>query len=190
MPIALNQIPNILTVLRILLVIPFALSVYYDHFRQALLIFFVAGLSDGVDGFLARQFNWKSRFGAIADPLADKLLLITAYLALAMSGELPWWLTLMVLGRDVLIVLGALSYHFFIGPYDIKPSWAGKTCTLIQIVFVLAVIMSLAELPMPDWVLQRGQSLVTTITLFSGIHYYVVWGRRGWREKHESGESS
>lgn len=181
--IAANQIPNLLTIMRILLVIPFAMSVYSAQYMQALVLFFVAGLSDGVDGFLARQFNWKSRFGAIADPLADKLLLVTAYLMLALTDQIPMWLLYLVIGRDILILAGALGYHFFISHYDIKPSWLGKTCTMLQIVYVLLVMMSLADLPMPLWAVSNGLWLIGLITLLSGVHYYLVWGIKAYRYK-------
>lgn len=180
--LALNQIPNILTILRIILIVPFALSVYQGAYEMALLIFFVAGLSDGIDGFLARQFNWKSRFGAIADPLADKLLLVTAYVMLAWTAQIPLWLTIAVLARDLVIVIGALIYHYFISHYEIKPSWLGKTCTMIQIVYALAVIIQLAGLPMPTEVVEQGVWLVALITISSGLHYVGLWTFRGWKQ--------
>lgn len=175
-----NQIPNILTIMRILLIVPFAIFVYHHQYIEALVVFFFAGLSDGVDGFLARQFHWKSRFGAIADPLADKLLLITAYVMLAWTGQIPVWLVALVLGRDLVIVSGALVYHFFISHYEISPSWFGKSCTLIQIVYVLVVIVKSAEIPMPERVVSDGLWLVAAITLISGLHYVAVWTWRGW----------
>ncbi len=163
--------------------VPFAVSLYQGQYLTALILFFVAGLSDGVDGFLARQFNWRSRFGAIADPLADKLLLVTAYVMLTLTSQIPDWLLSIVIGRDILIVVGALYYHYFISHYDVQPSWLGKSCTFIQIVYVLALIMSLASLPMPDWAIDYGIFIVATITLASGLHYTVVWGVRGSKEK-------
>lgn len=181
--LALNQIPNILTVLRILLILPFALSVYESLYTQALIIFFIAGLSDGVDGFLARQFNWKSRFGAIADPLADKLLLITAYVMLMWTDQLPGWLLVLILGRDLIIVVGALLYHYFVSHYEIKPSLLGKACTLLQIVYVLTLMISLAGWPMPLWAIDYGLYLVAFITSLSGIHYLVSWGLKAYRYK-------
>ena len=188
--IPVNQIPNMLTVIRILLVIPFAMSVYSAHYLQALVLFFVAGLSDGVDGFLARHFNWKSRFGAIADPLADKLLLVTAYVMLAWTQQIPMWLLYLVIGRDVLILAGALGYHFFISHYDIKPSWLGKTCTMVQIVYVLLVMMSLANLPMPQWAVSEGLKVVGLITLVSGAHYYIVWGVKAFNFKKSTNHNN
>lgn len=184
--ISASQIPNILTVIRILLILPFALAVYASLYKEALVIFFIAGLSDGVDGFLARQFNWKSRFGAIADPLADKLLLITAYIMLVWTQQLPLWLLMLILGRDLLIVLGALLYHYFVSHYEIKPSILGKACTLFQIVYVLALMIDLAGWPMPDWSIEYGLYLVAFITAISGIHYVLAWGFKAWRLKNKS----
>lgn len=186
--IALNQIPNILTIIRIILIVPFAISVYNGAYHTALLLFFIAGLSDGVDGFLARQFNWKSRFGAIADPLADKLLLITTYVMLAWTEQLPVWLVVGILARDMVIVIGALSYHYFISHYEIKPSWLGKTCTMVQIVYALAVIVKLAGFPMSELVVEYGMWLVALVTFLSGAHYILVWGSRGLKQiKNDSG---
>ena len=175
-----NQIPNVLTIIRIILIVPFALFVWEHKYIEALVVFFFAGLSDGVDGFLARQFNWKSRFGAIADPLADKLLLITAYIMLALTGQIPVWLVCLILGRDLIIVFGALSYHYFISHYEIKPSIFGKACTMSQIIYVLVVIVKLAEIPMPESVVSNGLWVVAGVTVFSGLHYMGVWTLRGW----------
>jgi len=180
--ISVRQIPNILTLLRIALIVPFAIFVYRGAYLEALIVFFVAGLSDGVDGFLARQFNWKSRFGAIADPLADKLLLITAYIMLAWTQQLPLWLTVVVLARDLIIVAGALVYHYLVSRYDIKPSLLGKLCTLVQIVFALALIIKLAGFPMPDFVVEWGVWCVFGVTLVSGLHYVLSWGAQGWQQ--------
>ena len=178
--LVLRQIPNILTVLRIILSLPFAWCVYKGFYFNALIIFFIAGLSDGIDGFLARQFDWKSRFGAIADPLADKLLLITAYIMLVWTGYLPVWLLILILGRDLFIVVGALFYHYLVSYYEIKPSIFGKACTLIQIVYVLAIMISLSGWPMPLLVIHYGLYLVALITLISGIHYSISWGRKAY----------
>lgn len=180
--LALNQIPNILTILRIVLIAPFALAVYDGNYSLALIIFFVAGLSDGIDGFLARQFNWKSRFGAIADPLADKLLLVTAYVMLAWVEQIPFLLMIAVLARDLVILCGALIYHYFISHYEISPSWLGKTCTMTQIVYVLGVVVELAGFPMVEWLDSYGHWVVALITILSGVHYLLVWSMRGWHE--------
>lgn len=171
-------IPNALTFLRILLIVPFAMALYRQSYAVALAVFFVAASTDALDGFLARHFGWHSRLGAIADPLADKALLITAYLMLTWTGVLPQWLFWLVLGRDLLIVAGALAFHYGIGRFDMKPSMAGKTNTLIQILVALAIIILLAGFPMQPWVLEVGIWLVAVSTVVSGLHYCIVWSRR------------
>ncbi|MBW0149486.1 CDP-alcohol phosphatidyltransferase family protein [Marinobacter arenosus] len=176
-------IPNALTFLRILLIAPFAGGLLSENYRLALLIFVVAAATDAFDGFLARHFNWRSRFGAIADPLADKALLLTAYLMLTLTGVLPVWLFVLVLGRDFLIVVGALAYHYGIGRFDMQPSIPGKLNTFIQILVVLAIIVLLAGLPMQPWVLDAGILLVAVSAVFSGLHYVLVWGVRAWRAR-------
>ncbi|KAA1174006.1 CDP-alcohol phosphatidyltransferase family protein [Marinobacter salinexigens] len=176
-------IPNALTFMRIVLIVPFAGALLSGSYRVALVIFVVAAITDGFDGFLARHFNWRSRFGAIADPLADKALLITAYLMLTITSVLPIWLFLLVLGRDLLIVSGALAYHYGIGRFDMQPSIPGKLNTLIQILVVLAIIILLAGLPMQPWVREVGILLVAGSAVVSGGHYVLVWGLRAWRAK-------
>ena len=176
-------IPNALTFVRIVLVVPFAVALLAAQYRLALVIFFVAAATDAFDGFLAREFDWRTRLGAIADPLADKVLLIAAYLMLTLTGVLPYWLFWLVLGRDLLIVIGGVAYHYGIGRFDLQPSLAGKFNTLIQILVVLAIIVLLAGLPMMPWVIEFGIVLVALSALTSGAHYLVVWGLRAWRAK-------
>ncbi|TGN41939.1 CDP-alcohol phosphatidyltransferase family protein [Marinobacter confluentis] len=174
-------IPNALTFLRILLVVPFAIALWSMEYRAALVIFFIAAVTDAFDGFLAREFDWRTRVGAIADPLADKALLISAYLMLTLTGVLPHWLFWLVLGRDLIIVGGGLAYHYGIGRFDMQPSLAGKCNTLVQVLVALAIIVLLAGLPMQLWVIDVGIWLVAVSTLASGAHYLWVWGMRAWR---------
>ncbi|MDF0752517.1 CDP-alcohol phosphatidyltransferase family protein [Marinobacter sp. 71-i] len=178
-------IPNALTFVRILLIAPFAAALMAKEYRFALIIFFVAAATDAFDGFLARHFNWRTRLGAIADPLADKALLITAYLMLVLTGVLPPWLFWLVLGRDILIVCGGLVYHYSVGRFDMQPSLPGKFNTLIQILVALAIIILLAGLPMQPWVVEVGILLVTASAIFSGAHYIGVWSLRAWRTKRQ-----
>ncbi|MDX1757457.1 MAG: CDP-alcohol phosphatidyltransferase family protein [Marinobacter sp.] len=178
-----NWIPNALTFLRVALIIPFAVALWREEYGLALVVFAVAAASDACDGFLARQYDWRSRVGAIADPLADKALLITAYLMLTLTGVLPVWLFALVLGRDVLIVVGGLAYHYGIGRFDMQPSLLGKFNTLVQILVVLAIIILLANLPMFSWIIEVGIALVAVTAIVSGAHYVLVWGMRAWRAK-------
>ena len=176
-------IPNALTLLRILLVLPFAVALLATEYRIALVIFFVAAATDALDGFLAREFDWRTRLGAIADPLADKVLLIAAYLMLTLNGVLPYWLFWLVLGRDLLIVSGGLVYHYCIGHFDLQPSLPGKLNTLIQILVALAIMVLLAGLPMMPRVIEFGIVLVAVSALLSGGHYLLVWGLKAWRAR-------
>ncbi|MBJ7278171.1 CDP-alcohol phosphatidyltransferase family protein [Marinobacter salarius] len=178
-------IPNALTFLRILLIAPFAAALMAKEYRFALVIFFLASATDAFDGFLARHYNWRTRLGAIADPLADKALLITTYLMLAVTGVLPAWLFWLVLGRDLLIVCGGLAFHYGVGRFEMQPSLPGKLNTLIQILVALAIIILLADLPMQPWVMDVGILLVAASAIFSGAHYIGVWSLRAWRAKRQ-----
>lgn len=178
-------IPNALTFLRILLIAPFAAALMAKEYRFALVIFFLASATDAFDGFLARHYNWRTRLGAIADPLADKALLITAYLMLVLTGVLPAWLFWLVLGRDLLIVCGGLAFHYGVGRFEMQPSLPGKLNTLIQILVALAIIILLADLPMQPWVMDAGILLVAASSIFSGAHYIGVWSLRAWRTKRQ-----
>lgn len=174
----LRHLPNALTIARCVLTIPMTWLLLEREFEKAFLVFFVAGLSDGLDGFLAKQFSWQSRFGAIADPLADKLMLICGFAALAWIGVLPWWLTVLVIGRDVVIVSGALAFHHLFGPYEMQPSILSKLNTLTQILFLCGTLVHLALLPVSATIIQLAIIAVTLTTVISGVHYVWVWGRR------------
>ena len=146
----MRHLPNLLTLLRLLLTLPIAWLLLSERFAAALWLFAVAGASDALDGFLARRFGWVSRVGSVLDPLADKLLLVTSYVCLGLSQVLPWWLTLLVLLRDALIVGGALVYRVLVGALQMRPSLLGKASTLAQIILVLAVLLGL------NWYLRRS----------------------------------
>lgn len=173
----LHQIPNLLTLMRLLLSVPISLLLLGERYSPALLLFFLAGLSDALDGFLARRFAWTSRLGSMLDPLADKLLLVTAYLCLALVQVLPWWLTALVLLRDLLILGGALCYRLLVGNLQLRPSWLGKASTVVQIVLVIAVLLELG--PLPAFALVHGPLvlLVAALALASGAHYVWHWSR-------------
>ena len=183
-----NQIPNVLTVLRIILIVPFSYFLIEQSYQKAFLVFVIAGISDGVDGFLARHFNWRSRFGAIADPLADKLLLVTTYILLTWLGELPLWLVLLIFGRDLIIVFGGLLFHYKVHRFDVQPTLLGKICTFIQITYVVVLLLHLAGHAALGPLIDFGVYLVAGITLLSGLNYIHIWGRRT-RDAFSKGES-
>ena len=174
----LRDIPNIISLLRIVLVIPIVYLLIQREFSYALVLFFIAGISDGLDGYLAKRNNWKSRLGSILDPLADKLLLVFSYFALGWLGEIPLWLVAAVVIRDLVIIVGAISYHEIIGVYDMTPTWMSKTNTFCQIVLVLIVVFSSGAYKLPDDVIDTLVIIVAITTVASGVNYVWVWGRR------------
>lgn len=170
------HLPNAITIARIALVPVFILLLRDEQYSLALFVFLVAGASDGLDGFIARRYNLRSRLGAVLDPLADKLLLVTAYVMLSMLGHIPFWLVLAVVFRDLLIVGGYITYTLVVGPAQMRPSILSKTNTLMQVVLVLAVLARMAALlpaaiPL-DWLVYA--TFATTVA--SGLHYLWIWG--------------
>jgi cardiolipin synthase (CMP-forming) len=173
-----RDIPNVITVGRILLVAPTAWALLRHEYPLALLLFCVAGASDALDGWLAKRFDWGSRLGALLDPLADKALLIASYAALTWTGLLPAWLFALVLLRDVVIVAGAAVYHLHIARLDAQPTRISKLNTLFQILLVVAVIVQQATgWGEPQWIVPL-LAAVTLTTLWSGIDYVITWSQR------------
>ncbi|NVJ50853.1 MAG: CDP-alcohol phosphatidyltransferase family protein [Gammaproteobacteria bacterium] len=174
----LNQLPNAITVMRVLLVAPLVYLLAQSQYYYALWVFFIAGISDGIDGFLAKRFNWKSRFGAIVDPLADKLLLVSTMLMLSLLGHMDWWLFGLVTLRDLIIVVGAVIYHKALGPYEMQPSRLSKSNTFLQILFVVSLLVHLGIFMLPNWYLISIEITVYVSTVASGLHYILLWGGR------------
>ncbi len=174
----LRDIPNMLTIIRLFLVIPLVILLLMEEYAIALTIFVIAGLSDGLDGLLAKRFGWTSRFGSIADPLADKLLMISSYFVLCWQTELPWWLFVAILLRDLVIVGGALSYNHLFGLEEVKPTYLSKVNTFMQILLVLIVIYDLATSTVPEAFRLSLVYLVLATTIASGVQYSSKWGRK------------
>ncbi len=179
--ISRRDIPNLLTIGRIVLVGPILWLLADERYSQALLIFAVAGISDGLDGYLAKRNGWETRLGSFLDPVADKLLLVGCYVVLGWVGLLPLWLVLLVLGRDVVIVSGALAFHFLVGRFDAEPTLISKINTFAQIVLVLAVIAHQLLSAVPGSVIEALTFAVVITTLASGIGYVAAWGQRARR---------
>ena len=181
----LRHLPNLITALRILLIVPLCWLIDTARYDGALVIAAIAGLSDAVDGFIAKRYGWQSWLGGILDPIADKLLLMAAFLWLALAGDVPAWLAALVIGRDLVIVSGAVAYYFLIGRFDAAPSALSKVTTVVQIVFVLVELLRLSHLiEMPDAVRVAAIAITALLTLASGVHYVVVWSARAWRMAH------
>jgi len=172
------NIPNAICVLRMLLVIPTVSVLMAGRFGTALLLVFIAGLSDGLDGFLAKNMGWCSRLGGLLDPLADKLLIVSLFITLAMLGLVPVWLAWVVIGRDIIIVSGGLAYNTLIGPVQPEPSRASKLNTLAQLVCVVGVITAEAFiLPLDPLVTVAGAAVLVTSAV-SGIDYVIRWSAK------------
>ncbi len=170
-----NNLPNVISLVRIALVPPFIMALLDGRYLTALLLFGVAGLSDALDGYLAKRHGWKSRLGSILDPLADKILLVSAYVTLAWLDLLPGWLVAVILGRDLMIIGGALVYHYTVRRFDLAPTWISKVNTVLQISLVLAVMLKLSILPLPEWSIVGLVYLVLVFTLWSWLDYVWTW---------------
>lgn len=176
---SLRWLPNGLCVLRMLLAPPTAWLLLQGEYWMTLLVFFVAAVTDAADGYLAKRFHWETELGKALDPLADKLLLVTAYITLAWLGLIPLWLALLVVLRDVVITSGAIVYRVLYGPITgAAPTLISKLNTLLQILYVFAMVWSAAM----GWSLQMaGQAiawLVAITTLSSGMDYVFTYSRR------------
>jgi cardiolipin synthase len=180
MPLLLKtrHIPNLITGLRILLVAPFLWTLLREQYDLALLLFVVAGVSDALDGFLAKYFGWTSEIGGILDPIADKLLLMGAILALGWLNELPIWLVALVILRDLIIISGAISYHFLIERLAAAPLIISKFNTLLQLILVCAMIIHYGMIPLPIWLLTALIHLTALTTIWSGAAYVWQWSKR------------
>lgn len=180
-----KDIPNVISLVRILLVAPIAYYLWIQDYSIALLLFLVGGLSDGLDGFLARRYQWQTPLGVILDPMGDKLMMLAAYLLLGWHGILPWWLVSVVILRDLILVVGTFLYHRFIGEAKLKPLWISKFNTVCQILLVLIVMV--AQLKSFQWTaslsvaVEVGIWIVLSTTLLSGYAYINEWGRRAWK---------
>ena len=179
-------LPNAICIARMLLVAPLVWLIIQGRFAAALLVVVVAGLSDGLDGFLAKTFDWRTRLGGLLDPAADKLLLVSAFAALCYVGLVPIGLMLVVLGRDVVIVLGALSYQWLIAPVEGEPAAISKLNTACQLVMVLFTLTHAAfAWPPPISLTVLGAAVVFT-SIVSGLTYVLRWSARAWRAAHSA----
>lgn len=189
-PLKTRDIPNLITSLRILLVPPFLWLLLQERYGAALLLFTVAGVSDALDGFLAKHYGWTSELGGLLDPLADKLLLIGAILALGWLRELPVWLVALVILRDVVIVTGAVGYHLMVERVRASPLLISKLNTLMQLTMVFVVIVHYGMMTLPSWLLTGWIYVTALTTVWSGAAYVWQWGQRAWSTARVKSDSS
>ncbi|HXL81815.1 MAG TPA: CDP-alcohol phosphatidyltransferase family protein [Pyrinomonadaceae bacterium] len=174
-------VPNMLTVFRMMLIPVFVTVLFYQRFIVALAVFVCAGLTDGLDGLLARRFDQRSQLGTVLDPIADKLMMVTAFIVLSMRSifpapvpshlPVPFWVTVAVISRDVFIIVGAAAINIMTGFRGFRPSWLGKVNTTVQIV-AIAAIMFAASVPYDTgYYLPTVYATVFTFAVLSGLHY-------------------
>lgn len=143
-----------------------------SEYQAAFLLGAVAGATDGLDGWLARRFDWRSKLGAYLDPIADKPLVVLGYVALGLRGVVPWWLVSLVLARDAIIVVVAISARLWKNIRDFPPSRWGKLCTIVQISTAGVVLAAKAWPNSPiTWLVLPAIWLAGVGTVWSGIHY-------------------
>lgn len=180
-------LPNILTVIRMVLIPVFVSMLFYERFGWALGVFVLAGVTDGLDGLLARRFNQKSQLGTILDPIADKLLLVTAFIVLSLPSiipqpmprhfPVPFWVTAAVISRDVFIVVGSAAINIVTGFRRFRPSWLGKINTVVQIVAVVAILTAAHFPSLSGYLLPSVYTIVFASALVSGLHYVFFAAR-------------
>ncbi len=203
MPLA--ALPNLLSGLRILLVLPFSVLLLREQFAPALGLFVAAAVTDGIDGWLARRFNWQSQLGALLDPAADKLLIAVSLILLSWMAFAPVWVVVVVLVRDIVIVAGALAYRRLIGPVTYGSTRLSKICTVLQLLLIVALLLQPLLLPPP---LQEAQALATqqstasalvaqavsllavavaALAMLSGADYVRTWARKAALQRSQAG---
>ena len=164
----MSSIPNLITGLRFVLVIPISIYIYQGNDLLALILFIVAGLSDGLDGYLARKYNWFSEFGQFADPLADKCLILATLLAFAFSEKLPLWFVYMMLSRDGIILIGAMLHLLLFENRQALPNRWGKHYTgwTIALFIIVLIQSSFSILPLYiEWIAMIGVIFFTFLSL-------------------------
>jgi cardiolipin synthase (CMP-forming) len=167
---------NWLTVLRIVLIPVFVLLLVYRRPGVALAVFSLAALTDMLDGYVARRRGSQSRLGAFLDPMADKLLLTASFITLTQLRVLPVWITIVVISRDVILVVGALLIHMLGGRIHPRPTWAGKAATFSQVLTVLVgLLVRYARTPagIGAFVFNSVTALAALFTIASGLQYLV-----------------
>jgi cardiolipin synthase (CMP-forming) len=175
-----RHLPNIICLVRLALIWPIATALYGGQYGLALALFVLAAISDGLDGYLAKRFNWISDLGKFLDPAADKLLLVTVFVESTWLGLVPWWVTAAAVARDALIALGALVYRAWFGPLRGRPTIISKINTAAQLLYLMAVMLAAAVAFPPRGVLRALALTVFATTVLSGLNYVQAFTRRAW----------
>jgi cardiolipin synthase len=174
---SLSWLPNAISISRIALILPILWLFTNEQFGWALALIFGAGLSDGIDGYLAKKYHWATRLGAFLDPAGDKLLIAWSYGALAYLGHIPVWLAFVVIFRDVVIVAGSFIYHYLVRRLEGEPTRISKLNTALEFTFLVLVVAK-AGYDWPDdiTITILGASVLVTVVI-SGYDYVSNWIR-------------
>jgi len=175
----LSWLPNALCVLRMMLAAPTAWYLYHQEFEITFAVFFVAAVTDGLDGYLAKRFNWTTELGKALDPLADKLLLVTVFATLAVIGKVALWLAVLVVLRDAVITFGAMIYRKWFGSLaSAAPTLISKINTVTQIVYVLVAMLAAIGAWSSTIVINALIYITAATTIISGADYIVTYSKR------------
>ncbi len=174
----LATIPNAICVLRMALAVPIVWLLAEGQYGATLILFAIAAVSDALDGYLAKTFGWATELGKVLDPVADKLLLVSVFITLTWLGLVPFWLAAVAVGRDVIIGVGAWVYKGLFGPVDGHPTMPSKLNTLVQILFVIAVVGRAAYPVVPGWLIAALGGLTFVTTVVSGVDYIAIYVRK------------
>lgn len=175
---SIKQLPNCISIFRLILVAPIIWCLLAGYYQLTFFLFILAGVSDGLDGFLARRFHWTSQFGAFMDPLADKLLMVLTYLCLGYLGHLPVWLVAIVIGRDLIIVSGGIAYRILIEEPVYNPTFISKINTVLQLGLVVAVLFNQVYGVISSQIIDIFMYVVASTTVLSCLDYMYTWGRQ------------
>jgi cardiolipin synthase len=165
-----TNLPNLITLTRIVLLPFFAATLIYNEYQYALILFIAAGISDILDGYIARLKRQVSNFGTILDPIADKFILFTSFILMTANGIIPKWLTIVVISRDIIVITGALILYFVTGQMRVEPSILGKVSNILQYLFVGLTLLSV-NLKGESIIPMSYLILIAILTALSGLQY-------------------
>ena len=175
----LKHIPNALTLTRLVLIAPFLVFLYQHEYAGAFYTFILAGFTDALDGWMARYFHCQSAFGSFMDPVADKLLITSSFISLALIGRIPWWLVMLVFLRDLTIFIGVLAWCWLIRRKpDFIPTYLSKINTVLQLTLVTLCLFEMAFFKISPNFLESLTVLTAATTVGSYIDYAWTWGKK------------
>jgi len=177
----LKHIPNALTLFRLVLIAPFLVFLYHHEYINAFYLFILAGITDGLDGWLARSFSWQSTLGSFIDPLADKLLVASSFISLALLGKLPWWLVILVFLRDLTISFGVIAWYWFVRIHlYFKPTLLSKINTTFQLALVTLCLFELAFFEFSPYLTSTLVVITALTTAATYIDYVLTWSKKAY----------